>query len=363
MSSQRELVSDVHALIRRMSAAGRSERDEARRDALLARIAAFQAEHCAPFSRLSRARKARFDQGPDGWPALPTDVFRHARVAVHEEAEDVQVFRTSGTTSGARGEHVFADLGLYDHALEASARHALFGAERFSLVMLAPPPDELVDSSLSYMLGRFVQHFGDDVAWVFRGGRFDLPLLRERMHRARTEPTAILGTSFAFVLLDEALPADEHFAPIAGSFAMQTGGFKGRSRELDPRAMRALVSARFGLPEHRVVSEYGMTELSSQMYGRSLLDGAIGSEERLWVPGWVRVSAVDPETLAPRAPGEVGILRIDDAANVHSCVSIQTADQGRVNEDGSVVLLGRAPGALPRGCSLAIEEIALRSPR
>lgn len=357
----RSLVSDARALITRMSAKGRPPSDPPRRDALLGRIAAFQAEHCPPFSRLCRARKARFDEGPDGWPALPTDVFRYARVATHPPEKDRQIFRTSGTTSGARGEHAFADLSLYDQALEAAARHALFGPARadggFSLVMLAPPPDELADSSLSYMLGRFVQHFGEDVAWVFSNGRFDLPLLFERMLRGATQPTAVLGTSFAFVLLDEALAETQRFALSEGSFAMQTGGFKGRSRELDPRAMRALVSERFGLPEHRVVSEYGMTELSSQMYGRGLLDGHIGEEERLWVPGWVRVTAVDPETLSPRPAGEVGILRIDDVANVHSCVSIQTADLGRVHEDESVVLLGRVPGAVPRGCALTIEEL------
>jgi hypothetical protein len=362
MTSLRELTSDVRALINRCVAKGRPEQDPTRRDALLARIAAFQAEHVAPFARLCRARGAVFDRGPDGWPALPTDVFRYARVALHPAADDVRVFRTSGTTSGARGEHPFADLSLYDHALEAAARRAMFGAAvqgterepRFSLVMLAPPPDEVTDSSLSYMLGRFVQHFGDDVAWVLRDGVFDVALLIERLQRG--EPTAVLGTSFAFVLLEEALDDEAPFALPATSFAMQTGGFKGKSRELDPSAMRSLVAHRFGLAPHRVVSEYGMTELSSQLYGRALIDGRAHEPERLWVPGWVRVTATDPSSLAPLPTGAEGILRFDDCANVHSCVSIQTADRGVVHDDGSVTLLGRTPGAVPRGCSLAIEE-------
>lgn len=359
MSEQRELTSDAHALIVRLSAKGRPDVDPARRDALLARIARFQAAHVAPFGRLCKARGAVFD-AEGSWPALPTDVFRYARVAVHPEHQDVQVFRTSGTTSGARGEHPFADLSLYDKALEAAARRAMFGEQRFSLVMVAPPPDALPDSSLSYMLGRFVQHFGEDVAWVMNGdGRFDLSLLRERLRRD-AEPVALLGTSFGFVLLDEALGQD-HFELPPGSFAMQTGGFKGRSRELDPTAMRALVTERYGLPAHRVVSEYGMTELSSQLYGRGLIDGAVTEPERLWAPGWVRVMAVDPETLAPLPAGTEGLLRFDDVANVGSCVSIQTADRGVVAPDGSVVLLGRMAGAVPRGCSLAIEEITGRS--
>jgi hypothetical protein len=355
----RGLEADARALVARLSSPGRPSTDPARRDALLSRIAAMQAARCPPFARLCKARGARFDAGPDGWPALPTDVFRYARVSVDPPGSDVAVFRTSGTTSGARGEHPFTDLSLYELALERAARHAMFRDERFSLVMLAPPPDELPDSSLSFMLGRFVQHFGDEVAWVLRDGRFDLKLLEAAM--ARGGPTAVLGTSFGFVLLDELLaPRDPGpWALPEGSFAMQTGGFKGKSRELDPAAMRALVARRFGLPPHRVIAEYGMTELSSQLYGRGLLDGAVSEPERLWAPGWVRVSAVHPESLAPLPAGEVGILRIDDAANVRSAVSIQTADRGWVEADGTVVLLGRAPGAPPRGCSLAMEELAL----
>jgi hypothetical protein len=73
------------------------------------------------------------------------------------------------------------------------------------------------------------------------------------------------------------------------------------------------------------------------------------------VPGWVRVSAVDPGTLAPVPDGEVGVLRIDDLANLDSVCAIQTSDLAIVR-GGGVELLGRAPGATPRGCSLAVEE-------
>jgi len=136
---------------------------------------------------------------------------------------------------------------------------------------------------------------------------------------------------------------------------MQTGGFKGRSREIAPAEMRALLVDHFAVPPHRIVSEYGMTELSSQMYGRGILDGAASDPERLWVPGWVRATPVDPETLRPVPEGEIGLLRIDDLANLDSVCSIQTSDLAR--RDGeAIILLGRAPGALPRGCSLAIEE-------
>lgn len=103
-----------------------------------------------------------------------------------------------------------------------------------------------------------------------------------------------------------------------------------------------------------------MTELSSQLYGRSLITGFEETPERLWAPPWMRITAVDPVTLMPVPEGEVGILRVDDLANLDSCMSIQTADFGRVFADASVVLLGRDPTSTPRGCSLAIEEALTR---
>ncbi len=113
-----------------------------------------------------------------------------------------------------------------------------------------------------------------------------------------------------------------------------------------------------------------MTELSSQFYeatdapvdGETTATGAAtgagpGATGRrpFHVPHWVRVRAVNPETLRALPDGEEGLLRIEDAANVDSCAAIQTSDVGRV--DGSYLFLrGRAPGATPRGCSLAAEE-------
>lgn len=132
---------------------------------------------------------------------------------------------------------------------------------------------------------------------------------------------------------------------------MLTGGFKGRSREVSEPELRAMLASRLGLPSAAIVGEYGMTELSSQLYQRPLEDRV-----RYAWPPWMRVAAVDPESLRPVPPGEPGICRIVDLANVDSAMVIQTNDLVRLHDDG-LELLGRAPGATPRGCSLAIEEI------
>jgi hypothetical protein len=326
----------------------------AERDALLAEIAAWQAEHVAPFGKLVRARSARFDRGPDAWPALPTDVFRFARVAAHGEDDDMLTFRTSGTTNGARGEHHLAHVLTYCAAAETMAARCLFGAEKRTLLMLAPPMIDAPDSSLSFMLESFEARFGSSTTWAWTDGSIDVDLARGAL--AEGSPVAVLGTSFALVhFLDTTLA--ERFPLPPGSLVMQTGGFKGKSREIDARTLRRMLAETFGVAEHAVVSEYGMTELSSQLYGDGLSRGHIERDglERLMVPPWVRVTPCDPETLRPVRAGEVGVLRIDDVANLDACCSIQTADLGRMEGD-RVILLGRSPGATPRGCSLAIEE-------
>lgn len=319
--------------------------DGAGRDALLRDLARWQAERVAPYGRLVARAAARGDD-PLDWPALPTDVFRHVRVAGHPPADDVRVFRTSGTTSGARGEHALRDLALYDRAAERAARLALFAQAPMDLVILAPRPDDAPDSSLSYMLGRFEAWFGRRTRWVFP--------IDDRLEAALAEagevPVALLGTSFAFVHAEDRLGA-RRFALPPGSLAMQTGGFKGRSREVAPDALRRAIAERYGLPAARVVAEYGMTELSSQMY--EPLDAP--APGRLWVPGWVRARVVDPETLAEVPEGTEGILRVDDPANLDSVAAVQTADLA-IRRGDAVELLGRAPGAVPRGCSLSVEE-------
>jgi hypothetical protein len=353
------------------------ERADDARDALLEELGAWQAEHVVPYGRLvaARARSAATHprQGVSPWPALPTDVFRMVRVSSYDEPQDVRVFRTSGTTSGDRGAHAFRDLTLYDHAARAAADLALFPdlkAARESgephtmrLVVLAPREEEAPDSSLSYMLARFAEWYGDPdergVTYAFSRDAIDARALREALERATHEstPVAILGTSFAFVYGEDALDA-QRFALPPGSRIMQTGGFKGRTREVVPEQMRALLAARYGVPDSHIVAEYGMTELSSQLYETTLAAALRGEQDAtraLWVPGWMRATLVDPDTLAPVPAGVVGVLRLDDPANLDSVCAIQTADLGR-QEPSGIVLLGRAPGAVPRGCSLAVEE-------
>jgi hypothetical protein len=343
-----QLAADIAALIDRLSGGAR---DDAARDALLARVLKFQRTHVAPYARIV-AHGGLGDGEVLRWPGVPTDVFRFVRVASHDAARDVRVFRTSGTTQSQRGAHALRDLALYDKSARAWAKHMLFGdVERMRLAVLAPPVQELPDSSLSYMLDRFAPWFGKGASVViWRDGALDLALLEATLREAERagEAIALLGTSFAFVHADDGLGA-ARFALPAGSRVMQTGGFKGKSRGVAPDQMRSMLSARYGVADDAIIAEYGMTELCSQLYERT-------KPRRLLAPGWVRVMLVDPETLQPAREGEEGLVRIDDLANLDTVCAIQTSDRGVRVADG-IVVLGRAPSAVPRGCSIAVDAV------
>ncbi|MDD9946122.1 MAG: acyl-protein synthetase [Myxococcales bacterium] len=373
-------------------------RDDEARDVLLEEVLAWQAQAVPPYARLCQRHRSSSPASRVAacrvleFPALPTDVFRFTRVASHLPSQDVRTFRTSGTTSGARGQHFVRDLSLYDQAARAAARYALFPDQRpMRIVAVMASGQTLPDSSLSYMVDRFFSWFGDGYGGhVWSAAGLDTEALVGHLDAACRDGAAValLGTSFGLVHADDALGTHRErgrsFRLPQGSRVMQTGGFKGKSRELSPSSMQAMLCERYGVPTTHVVQEYGMTELCSQAYGSALRSALLGGEpqpsdgrrlspcaqsgshaqadagehsgERLWVPGWVRTTAVDAETLAPVPDGQPGLLRIDDLANLDTVCAIQTSDLARVTPDG-LQLLGRAPGAAPRGCSLAVEEV------
>jgi len=360
----------VQAFIER-SLGGEPAASAAGFDALAAAIARYQAARCAPVARLFRARGLDAEQITEAGeiPAVPCDAFRFARVAAHPPEADACVFRTSGTSlgAGARGEHALRTTATYElAALGWGARMLWPDRARLRALVLAPPLDDTPDSSLGFMLDRFAARLGGQASWHVRARAGHAELDAAGFERACAEARAageaaiVLGTSFAFVHLLEARP-DLRAALPEGSRAMQTGGFKGKSREVPADELRGQIASVLGIPASHVVGEYGMTELSSQLYETTLAEALAGRKAAPGFyayapPPWVRVAAVDPATLAPVPAGEVGIARIVDLANVDSAIAIQTSDRIRVT-DGGIELLGRAPGATPRGCSLALDEM------
>ncbi|MEI9940813.1 MAG: acyl-protein synthetase [Pseudomonadota bacterium] len=355
----------LHQAVRRFAAGDRS-----RPFADLAlEIAAFQREFSPGFARLWASRRGSI-QSVEDIPGVPCDAFRLARVALHPEAEDRLRFSTSGTTSGARGTHPMRVTETYHELALQFGRAALLSNERaHHVVALAPRLDDPPTSSLGHMMALFMVDFerrgSFDVRtaerWLIDDRGVNLPGLEQAAARAveRSETLLVLATSFALVGLLDRLEGRELRLP-TGTVVMQTGGFKGKTREIEPAELRKAVARTFGIGEAQIVSEYGMTELTSQLYEATLPGSALERERHgaagvYAEPPWLRVVPVDPTSLEPVPNGEIGIARIVDLGNVDSAIAIQTQDRVR-RVEGGIVLLGRAVGAPPRGCSLAIEE-------
>jgi Acyl-protein synthetase, LuxE len=286
-------------------------------------------------------------------PAVPTDAFKFARVSCLQEGTAAHVFRTSGTSIGARGAHEFATLETYHAgALAFGAAHLLAPIPASPQVLvLGPSAASAPDSSLASMNSCFAGTWSTPgpATFLIPNGSIELPAIRSALADAQrtNTPVLLLATSFALVHLFDAL-AGEPLALPANSRLMQTGGYKGKSRSVEPAELAQLVAHYLHIAPSHSVSEYGMTELSSQFY-------ASGAHATYTEPPWAWVTAVDPETLTPVTDGDVGIARIDDCLNIDSAVAIQTQDMVR-RVAGGFELLGRLPGAVPRGCSIAMDE-------
>jgi hypothetical protein len=345
-------------------------------EALALDIARFQALHDPAFARLCRHRGARLERLEDV-PAVPADAFRLGRVAAHPRASDVVRFLTSGTTGGS-GCHAFRSLDTYAELSVRWGRAALLGRAPGPCVVLAlaPPFEPERRSSLGYMMQLFMREFDgrsleapalesashafdplEPGRWLLQSGSVNVPGLRRGAERAmqRGEPVLLLATSFALVWLLDVLGGAELPLP-AGSVVMLTGGFKGRARSVDGAELGlALCRALHVLPA-QLIGEYGMTELSSQLYDRGFHPES-DAPSVFVEPPWLRVTPVDPCSLAPVAEGEVGLARFTDLANVDSALNVVTQDRVR-RVPGGIVLLGRQSGARLRGCSLAVEVLA-----
>nr|MBA3477397.1 long-chain fatty acid--CoA ligase [Lautropia sp.] len=163
---------------------------------------------------------------------------------------------------------------------------------------------------------------------------------------------ALLGASYSFVhLMDELRQRGETMRLPPGSRILDTGGYKGHSRQLPTEEFYATLSDTFGVATDSCINMYGMTELSTQFYD----DGNASSPSVKSGPHWIRSRMVDPLTGRDVAAGERGILAHCDLANFNSVTTILTEDVAIASE-GGFLLLGRAEGSQAKGCSLAVAE-------
>ena len=335
---------------------------------------AHQYEGCAPYRHYCDVRGVDPGRLPswEAIPSVPTEVFKSLDLCCFPVEEAAATFKTSGTTLGARGAHHLRRTDTYAASLGAWLDFMLLpDGLKPSVQVLGPAYDSDPSSSLSFMLQWALEQRGDPASrfWWGPDGP-DVGGLQAELQRAEQAgvPILLLGTARAFeALWEEGLRGARPLRLPTGSRLMETGGFKGAEQRMEAEALRSALAESLSLPAESVVSEYGMTELGSQGYhaglrlrvdaGSRLRFEGLEEPERLFVfPPWCRVRAVDPDSLQVLPLGQRGLLAFWDLSNIDSVLAVQTADEGTVHRQG-VRLHGRAPGASPRGCSLAVDEI------
>jgi hypothetical protein len=348
-----ELIKDLLAFIAQPSATSEQF------NALALRLFAHQFEHNLALQRYGQQR-GKAPRTVKSWrdiPAVPINAFKDLTLSCVPSEQAQRVFMTSGTTRGeVKGRHYHPTLKVYDASMLTYFKQRFMGSlDRICMGILFPDEIQLPNSSLAHYLALAVREFGAPGSGYFlrpHGLDTDRLIVALETAQKRGEAFALLGASYSFVhLLDELQRRDLSFHLPAGSRVLDTGGFKGQSREMVQEDFYQLLSGTLGIPRSRCINMYGMTELSTQMYdsGNATLPAVKSG------PHWMASRVVDPLTLADVPVGERGILVHCDLGNFNSVTTILTEDVG-VIVDGGFLLLGRAQGAQAKGCSLLVED-------
>lgn len=328
------------------------------------KVFCFQYEYNQAYQKFCRKRKIspRNVKHFTGIPAVPIDAFKATSLSCHPIDSVEAVFMTSGTTNPEKkGKNFHRDLDVYDVSMKRNFKPFLLpDTEKIKMFVLFPTEKELPNSSLAHYLYIAKEAYGTkDSLYAFSDDGFDIDNFLEILKEAEqvVEPILIIGATFSFIhLLDVCKERKIQFRLPEGSRIMDTGGAKGRSREMEPKQFREMMAELFSIPTTMCVNMYGMTELSSQFYDNSLVKKVLSSAKQ--TPHWVRTYVVDSVRMERKEKGEVGIIVHYDLANLNSLLAVLTEDLGREEAD-TFYLLGRAKGAEAKGCSLAVEQFLL----
>ncbi len=267
------------------------------------------------------------------FPFLPIQFFKSQQIISTPNPNPI-IFQSSGTTSENPGKHYVSDVKLYEKSFLKSFRDFYGEPEKLCIIGLLPSYLERKNSSLIYMVQYLIERSKN------RESRFALQPDDALIHFLTTsdEPKILFGVTFA--LLDF---ADKIKAPLKNTIIIETGGMKGRGKELTRLELHKVLSESFHCPVH---SEYGMTELLSQAYCN---DGLSFTS-----PSWMKVLVRDPNDPFYITGEGKGALNIIDLANLNSCSFIATDDLGTVRKNGTFEVSGRLDNSDLRGCNLLV---------
>jgi phenylacetate-coenzyme A ligase PaaK-like adenylate-forming protein len=270
-------------------------------------------------------------------PFLPIEFFKTKKVVSTTNNSQI-VFTSSGTTGSQVSKHYVADLKLYEKSFTQTFEHFYGSIEDYVILGLLPSYLEREGSSLIYMVDYFIQKSKFNESGFYLN---QLDELAEMLNTLDQSGKKVLLIGVSFALLDL---AEKYQFSLKNTIVMETGGMKGRRKELIRTELHNQLKQGFGVST--IHSEYGMTELLSQAYSK---DYGIFN-----CPPWMKVFTRDTEDPLSIIYNQTGGINIIDLANINSCSFIATQDLGKVNNDGSFEVLGRFDNSDIRGCNLLV---------
>jgi len=269
-------------------------------------------------------------------PFLPIEFFKTRKILSNTE-NPVICFSSSGTTGSVTSKHHVVDLGIYEESYLSGFKQFYGAIEGYVVLALLPSYLEREGSSLIYMVDDLIKKSKHPESGFYLD---DLDEINEKLIALDKSGQKVLLIGVSFALLDL---IEQYQFKLKNTIVMETGGMKGRRKEIIRSELHQLLKEGFGVSE--IHSEYGMTELLSQAYSKG--NGAFEC------PLWMKVLTRDTEDpLSIQEVNKTGGINVIDLANINSCSFIATQDLGKIYNDGSFEILGRFDNSDIRGCNL-----------
>jgi hypothetical protein len=300
----------------------------------------FQAQNCAVYREFITNLKIDVPgiKSIEAIPFLPISFFKSHPV-INDSNEAETTFISSGTTGTINSRHLVTDISWYEESFRRAFGIFYGDIKNYCILALLPSYLEREGSSLIYMAEDLVKRSDNTDSGFFLYNHEELFQQLKKQQRAK-KPTLLLGVTFALLDFIEHYPID-----FPGLIVMETGGMKGRRKEMIREELHQALCKGFGV--NAIHSEYGMTELLSQAYSKG--NGIFNC------PPWMKIMIRDTnDPISNLENNKTGGINVIDMANINSCAFIATQDLGKVYSDGSFEVLGRFDNSDIRGCNLLI---------
>lgn len=275
-------------------------------------------------------------------PFLPIEFFKTQTITSVALPTDPLVFTSSGTTGMVQSRHFVSDPSVYEKSYLEGFRYFYDDIENYCILALLPSYLERGGSSLIYMADDLIKKSKHPQSGFYLHNYAELIDTLQQLQEKK-QKTILLGVTYALLDLVEQFPS---YKSDGSLIIMETGGMKGKRREMVREELHAVLCEGFAVPA--IHSEYGMTELLSQGY--SLGEGIFEC------PPWMQVlirDTNDPFHFLPQ--GKTGGINVIDLANINSCAFIATQDLGKLHRDNAFEVLGRFDNSDIRGCNLLVQ--------